>query len=166
MGEVWGRCWGGGQPLEQATRGDPLPPLPLRAALPPLERDGQPGHGRQQLGGDRRHHPRQHDQLWCSCQWQKRSGAIEQNITLYLTTTLQVKAAMLKKHRHQFEGMKKQHPENGIGSDMSKLPLIRSLADIGKTHSSAKSKDCWKLLVYWAMIFQKKILFWRWSNSK
>ena len=37
--------------------------------------------------------------------------------------------------------MKKQHPENGIGSDMSKLPLIRSLADIGKTHSSAKSKD-------------------------
>ena len=53
---------------------------------------------------------------------------------------LQVKAAMLKKHRHQFEGMKKAHPENGIGSDMSKLPLIRSLADIGRTHSSAKSK--------------------------
>ena len=52
----------------------------------------------------------------------------------------QVKAAMLKKHRHQFEGMKKAHPENGIGSDMSKLPLIRSLADIGRTHSSAKSK--------------------------
>ena len=38
----------------------------------------------------------------------------------------QVKAAMLKKHRHQFEGLKKQHgSENGIGSDMSKIPLIR-----------------------------------------
>lgn len=33
---------------------------------------------------------------------------------------------MLKKHRHQFEGLKKQHgSENGIGSDMSKIPLIR-----------------------------------------
>jgi sodium bicarbonate transporter 10 len=52
----------------------------------------------------------------------------------------QVKGAMLKKHRHQFEGIKKQHSENGLGSDMSKLPLIRSLADIGRTHSSAKSK--------------------------
>ena len=52
---------------------------------------------------------------------------------------------MLKKHRHQFEGLKKhkkmdQHPENG-SKDMSKLPIIRSLADIGKTHSSAKSKN-------------------------
>ena len=40
--------------------------------------------------------------------------------------SFQVKAAMLKKHRHQFEGLKKQHgSENGIGSDMSKIPLIR-----------------------------------------
>jgi len=51
----------------------------------------------------------------------------------------QVKAAMLKKHRHQFEGIKKQSNENGSGSNMTKLPLIRSLADIGKTHSSSKS---------------------------
>merc|ERR1719150_1470414 len=57
----------------------------------------------------------------------------------------QVKAAMLNKHRHQFEGLKKhkkmdQHPENG-SKDMSKLPIIRSLADIGKTHSSAKTQE-------------------------
>ena len=52
----------------------------------------------------------------------------------------QVKVAMLKKHRHQFEGIKKQAGENGSSSNMSKLPIIRSLADIGKTHSSSKSK--------------------------
>jgi sodium bicarbonate transporter 10 len=52
----------------------------------------------------------------------------------------QVKAAMLKKHRHQFEGIKKQSGENGSGSNMSKLPIIRSLADIGKNHSSTKSE--------------------------
>merc|ERR1719319_1359651 len=44
-----------------------------------------------------------------------------------------VKDAMLKKHRHQFEGTKKS--ENGS----STLPLIRSLAHIGKIHSSSKS---------------------------
>jgi len=44
-----------------------------------------------------------------------------------------VKDAMLKKHRHQFEGTKKS--ENGS----STLPLIRSLAHIGKIHSSSTS---------------------------
>ena len=70
----------------------------------------------------------------------KKDQVKEKEKYCYLTCPPQVKAAMLKKHRHQFEGMKKAHPENGIGSDMSKLPLIRSLADIGRTHSSAKSK--------------------------
>eukprot|EP00090_Calanus_glacialis_P043036 TRINITY_DN7620_c0_g1_i1.p1 TRINITY_DN7620_c0_g1~~TRINITY_DN7620_c0_g1_i1.p1 ORF type:complete len:1137 (-),score=226.79 TRINITY_DN7620_c0_g1_i1:1450-4860(-) len=56
----------------------------------------------------------------------------------------QVKVAMLKKHRHQFEGIKKQNGENGSSSNMSKLPLIRSLADIGKTHSSTKSAPSFK----------------------
>lgn len=45
-----------------------------------------------------------------------------------------VKDAMLKKHRHQFEGSKKS--ENGSSN---KMPLIRSLADIGKIHSNSKS---------------------------
>jgi len=53
----------------------------------------------------------------------------------------QVKVAMLKKHRHQFEGIKKQAGENGSSSNMSKLPIIRSLADIGKTHSSTKTQE-------------------------
>ena len=57
-----------------------------------------------------------------------------------INVNFKVKEAMLKKHRHQFEGIKKQNGENGSSSNMSKLPIIRSLADIGKTHSSSKSK--------------------------
>jgi len=50
----------------------------------------------------------------------------------------QVKLAMLKKHRHQFEGNKKtEHPVSS--STMTKLPLIRSLAEIGKNQSATKS---------------------------
>ena len=48
-----------------------------------------------------------------------------------------VKDAILKKHRHQYEGSQKDKKE---GSNMSKLPLIRSLAEIGRNHSSSKSK--------------------------
>lgn len=43
-----------------------------------------------------------------------------------------VKDALLRKHRHQHEQAKKNH--------MSRLPLIRSLADIGRNHSSTKGK--------------------------
>ena len=55
-----------------------------------------------------------------------------------------VKDAILKKHRHQYEGNKtKSNGEHGShASNMSKLPLIRSLADIGKNHSTSKSKTC------------------------
>ncbi|XP_050362144.1 electroneutral sodium bicarbonate exchanger 1 isoform X4 [Nymphalis io] len=42
-----------------------------------------------------------------------------------------VKDALLRRHRHQYE--KRNH------NNMSRLPLIRSLADIGKNHSSCKS---------------------------
>ncbi|XP_013181494.1 PREDICTED: sodium bicarbonate cotransporter 3 isoform X4 [Papilio xuthus] len=42
-----------------------------------------------------------------------------------------VKDALLRRHRHQHE--KRNH------NNMSKLPLIRSLADIGRNHSSCKS---------------------------
>ena len=48
-----------------------------------------------------------------------------------------VKDAILKKHRHQYEGQK----DKKEGSNMSKLPLIRSLAEIGRNHSSSKSKN-------------------------
>ena len=50
----------------------------------------------------------------------------------------QVRLAMLKKHRHQFEGNKKT--DAGTGSTMNKIPIIRSLADIGKSQSASKSK--------------------------
>lgn len=43
-----------------------------------------------------------------------------------------VKDALLRRHRHQHERRNQ--------NNMSRLPLIRSLADIGKNHSSCKSK--------------------------
>lgn len=43
-----------------------------------------------------------------------------------------VKDALLRKHRHQYES--RNH------NNMSRLPLIRSLADIGRNHSSCRSK--------------------------
>lgn len=43
-----------------------------------------------------------------------------------------VKDALLRRHRHQHE--RRNH------NNMSRLPLIRSLADIGRNHSSSKSE--------------------------
>ena len=62
-----------------------------------------------------------------------------------------VKEAINKRHRHQYEGLDKHHHDKDssdsskrglLGStanNMSKLPIIRSLADIGKI-STSKSK--------------------------
>merc|ERR1719422_1110580 len=47
-----------------------------------------------------------------------------------------VKDAILKKHHHQYEGSPKDKKD---GATLSKLPLIRSLAEIGRNHSSSKS---------------------------
>lgn len=47
-----------------------------------------------------------------------------------------VKDAILKKHRHQYES---SHKVSASTANMSKLPLIRSLAEIGRNHSSSKS---------------------------
>jgi len=54
-----------------------------------------------------------------------------------------VKDAILKKHRHQYEGdsHKHKHHDGHHHSNMSKLPLIRSLAEIGRNHSSSKSNE-------------------------
>lgn len=46
------------------------------------------------------------------------------------------KDALLRKHKHLYE-KQKTNKENG---NMSRLPLIRSLAEIGRNHSSSKSK--------------------------
>lgn len=46
--------------------------------------------------------------------------------------SFQVREALLVRHRHQHERRK--------DNNMSKLPIIRSLAEIGRNHSSSKSK--------------------------
>ena len=46
--------------------------------------------------------------------------------------------------RHQHEGSKGRHHHHdghSTSSNMSKLPLIRSLAEIGRNHSSSKSES-------------------------
>ncbi|XP_043287400.1 electrogenic sodium bicarbonate cotransporter 1 isoform X4 [Venturia canescens] len=45
-----------------------------------------------------------------------------------------VREALLVRHRHQHERRK--------DNNMSRLPIIRSLADIGRNHSSSKNCDC------------------------
>ncbi|XP_032456577.1 electroneutral sodium bicarbonate exchanger 1 isoform X20 [Nasonia vitripennis] len=45
-----------------------------------------------------------------------------------------VREALLVRHRHQFERRK--------DNNMSRLPIIRSLAEIGRNHSSSKNCDC------------------------
>ncbi|CAG7728144.1 unnamed protein product [Allacma fusca] len=46
-----------------------------------------------------------------------------------------VREALLRRHRHLHEKNKK---DNNSSSNMSRLPIIRSLAEIGKSHSSSK----------------------------
>lgn len=53
--------------------------------------------------------------------------------SLPLELSEKVKEALLRRHRHQHERERKK-------DNMRGLPIIRSLADIGKNHSSSKSK--------------------------
>lgn len=55
------------------------------------------------------------------------------NGSLSSDTREKVRDALLRRHRHQHEQAKK--------NNMTKLPLIRSLADIGKNHSATKSES-------------------------
>lgn len=50
----------------------------------------------------------------------------------------QVRDALLRRHRHQHEQARKR--DGSTPSGMSRLPIIRSLAEIGRNHSSSKSK--------------------------
>lgn len=50
-----------------------------------------------------------------------------------------VREALLRRHRHLHEKHQKSH-HNNSSSNMSRLPIIRSLAEIGKSHSASKSK--------------------------
>lgn len=53
--------------------------------------------------------------------------------TLPFEAVEKVREALLRRHRHQ-------HERRGQGNNMSRLPIIRSLAEIGKNHSSSKSE--------------------------
>lgn len=57
------------------------------------------------------------------------ASTIDQSINI----SFQVREALLVRHRHQHERRK--------DNNMSKLPIIRSLAEIGRNHSSSKSKS-------------------------
>lgn len=54
--------------------------------------------------------------------------------TLPLEAKDRVREALLRRHRHQHERRKETN------TSVSRLPIIRSLAEIGRNHSSSKSK--------------------------
>lgn len=65
------------------------------------------------------------------------------NGLLPFDSKFKVKEALLRRHRHQHEKEMKRSGTSSVNmSNMSRLPIIRSLADIGRNHSSAKSKSC------------------------
>lgn len=51
---------------------------------------------------------------------------------------------LLRRHRHQHEAgqHERRHRRGDCATPMSRLPIIRSLADIGRNYSSTKS-ECW-----------------------
>jgi sodium bicarbonate transporter 10 len=60
------------------------------------------------------------------------------NGLLPFESKMKVKEALLRRHRHQHEKEMKKGGQSAV--NMSRLPIIRSLADIGRNHSTAKSK--------------------------
>ena len=50
----------------------------------------------------------------------------------------QFREALLRRHKHLHE-RKKQSDGSSVGGSVARLPLIRSLADIGRSYSNAKS---------------------------
>jgi sodium bicarbonate transporter 10 len=60
------------------------------------------------------------------------------NGLLPFESKMKVKEALLRRHRHQHEKEMKKSGQSTV--NMSRLPIIRSLADIGRNHSSVKSK--------------------------
>ncbi|XP_076391836.1 na[+]-driven anion exchanger 1 isoform X3 [Megachile rotundata] len=54
--------------------------------------------------------------------------------SLAIESREKVREALLVRHRHQHERRK--------DNNMSRLPIIRSLAEIGRNHSSSKNEDC------------------------
>lgn len=65
------------------------------------------------------------------------------------STKEKVREALLKRHRHQHERDARKKDNN-----MSRLPIIRSLAEIGRNHSSSKSKFIFYLCALYFFKFQ------------
>lgn len=63
------------------------------------------------------------------------------NGLLPFESKMKVKEALLRRHRHQHETKESMKKGGQSSVNMSRLPIIRSLADIGKNHSSAKSES-------------------------
>jgi solute carrier family 4 (sodium bicarbonate transporter), member 10 len=63
------------------------------------------------------------------------------NGILPFDSKLKVKEALLRRHRHQHEthGGNKKSGQSSV--NMSRLPIIRSLADIGRNHSAAAKSE-------------------------
>lgn len=59
------------------------------------------------------------------------------NGLLPFESKIKVKEALLQRHRHQDE---KEAKKMRGDSNVSRLPIIRSLADIGRNYSTAKSE--------------------------
>ncbi|EEB11139.1 sodium-driven chloride bicarbonate exchanger, putative [Pediculus humanus corporis] len=57
--------------------------------------------------------------------------------SLTLESKDKVKEVLLRRHRHQHE----QRRRDNSSTNMSRLPIIRSLAEIGRNHSSSKKKQ-------------------------
>lgn len=53
---------------------------------------------------------------------------------------MKVKEALLRRHRHQHQTKESMKRGGQSAVNMSRLPIIRSLADIGRNHSAAKSE--------------------------
>ncbi len=62
------------------------------------------------------------------------------NGLLPFESKMKVKEALLRRHRHQHETKESTKKSGQSAVNMSRLPIIRSLADIGKNQSAAKSE--------------------------
>lgn len=146
VGEVRGRRGGGRQPLVKASRGHPVAARALRAPQFAAERRRAAGRRRpdagQHNGLGHRRHGRQRAlavQLARSRTWRAlikhalNNSAPEQRGSFACPARFpQVREVLLRRHRHLYE----KNKENSA----AKLPIIRSLADIGRNYSTSRSK--------------------------
>ena len=93
---------------------------------------------------------------------------INSNLLTYDKKAL-VKEALLKRHRHQYEGMEKHHTEHETGektggflgstaSNLSKLPVVKSLAEIVSSNKGKDNDYCLLFALLGVKIITRKLL--------